>query len=550
MGASDFFQRMMPHAQRVSDATGIDPRLVLAQAALETGYGKHAPDNNFFGIKSHGRSGGNNLQTQEFENGRMVTKSQSFRGYSDPGQSFDDYGNFLQRNPRYKPVLQAGTLAEQIEAMGRSGYATDPNYASKLSQIAGMVDGNFQPSSKGIADGAMRAIGKDPIRQTSTAIGGQGADTMQQSTGLLGQLARPEDKVGGLLGMMFKNMTPDRADQIRAGLAGLHGNENPGIYYSATQRMGDRKAQRSEDTLLQRQQAEKQAAEAKAAQQREVAAQWATQNGNPQLAEAIMGGMVAPGKVYELATKGSSTEYGLTPQYVTRPDGTLGMIQLSKGGTAKEVEIPEGMALQRGLEKVDLGTHYQWYNNLTGTPIGVPIPKNNRDAARETAAGTSEGKTEAERTAAAPTVIAEAQTFETLIDDVISDPALDSVIGNVQGRLPAGIPGITGGQAGSDVQVKVDQIGGKAFLQAFESLKGGGQITEREGIAAQAAIARMNQSQSGPAFREALKDLKAIATNARLRAQGQDVPDYVGSADAPPKDPIRKKFNPATGKIE
>jgi len=350
--------------------------------------------------------------------------------------------------------------------------------------------------------------------------------------------------------MMFKNMTPDRADQIRAGLSGLQGIENQGGDNAATQSMGDRQAQRREDTLLKRQQAEQQAAEAKAAQQREAAAQWATQNGNPQLAEAIMGGMVTPGKVYELATKGSSTEYGLTPQYVTRPDGTLGMIQLSKGGTAKEVEIPEGMALQRGLEKVDLGTHYQWYNNLTGTPIGVPIPKNNRDAARETAAGTSEGKTEAERTAAAPTVIAEAQTFETLIDDVISDPALDSVIGNVQGRLPAGIPGITGGQAGSDVQVKVDQIGGKAFLQAFESLKGGGQITEREGIAAQAAIARMNQSQSGPAFREALKDLKAIATNARLRAQGQDVPEYVGSGDAPPKDPIRKKFNPATGKIE
>ena len=122
---------------------------------------------------------------------------------------------------------------------------------------------------------------------------------MQQSTGLLGQLARPEDKVGGLLGMMFKNMTPDRADQIRAGLAGLQGIGNQGVYNAATQRMGDRKAQRREDTLLQRQQAEQQAAEAKAAQQREAAARFALEHGNERLARGVMDGLVPTGKVYE-----------------------------------------------------------------------------------------------------------------------------------------------------------------------------------------------------------------------------------------------------------
>jgi len=87
---------------------------------------------------------------------------------------------------------------------------------------------------------------------------------MQQSTGLLGQLARPEDKVGGLLGMMFKNMTPDRADQIRAGLSGLQGIENQGVYNSATQRMGDRKADRRLEDKHNREMAEKQQAQTQA----------------------------------------------------------------------------------------------------------------------------------------------------------------------------------------------------------------------------------------------------------------------------------------------
>jgi len=149
---SDFFAQMMPYAQNVSARTGLDPRLVLAQAALETGYGRSAPNNNFFGIKSHGRSGGSSLQTQEFEDGRMVSKAQSFRGYETPEQSFNDYADFITSNPRYRPVLEAGDLEGQIRAMGASGYATDPNYTSKLAKIAGMVDPNSRvniPSTGG-----------------------------------------------------------------------------------------------------------------------------------------------------------------------------------------------------------------------------------------------------------------------------------------------------------------------------------------------------------------------------------------------------------------
>jgi flagellum-specific peptidoglycan hydrolase FlgJ len=132
----EFVASMMPHALKVSQETGLDPRLVIAQSALETGWGKSAPGNNFFGIKSHGRAGGNTMPTTEVVNGQPVRMNDSFRAYADMGESAGDYVAFLRANPRYRDVLGAQGLDAQIEAMARSGYATDPNYGAKLRQIA------------------------------------------------------------------------------------------------------------------------------------------------------------------------------------------------------------------------------------------------------------------------------------------------------------------------------------------------------------------------------------------------------------------------------
>ena len=153
MSPEEFYASYYPFAESVSERTGVDPRLVLAQAALETGYGRSAPGNNFFGIKSHGRAGGQDLMTTEVEGGETVRKRQSFRGYDDPSESFSDYADFLLENPRYRDVLQAESLPEQIEEMGRSGYATDPDYATKLSQIAG----RFTGAAPEMTDAARRA---------------------------------------------------------------------------------------------------------------------------------------------------------------------------------------------------------------------------------------------------------------------------------------------------------------------------------------------------------------------------------------------------------
>jgi flagellum-specific peptidoglycan hydrolase FlgJ len=135
-GQQGFIASLMPHALAVSQETGLDPRIIIAQSALETGWGKSAPGNNFFGIKSHGKPGGNTMATTEVVNGQPVRTQDSFRAYADVGESAKDYANFLRSNPRYRGLLGAQGFDEQIRALGASGYATDPNYANKVRSIA------------------------------------------------------------------------------------------------------------------------------------------------------------------------------------------------------------------------------------------------------------------------------------------------------------------------------------------------------------------------------------------------------------------------------
>ena len=102
------------------------------QSALETGYGKHAPGNNYFGIKN---KNGNSLSTQEFENGKMVTKNQNFGSYGSREESNAAYIKFLQKNKRYKKVLAAGDIYTAMSAIGIARYASDQNYVQKISKI-------------------------------------------------------------------------------------------------------------------------------------------------------------------------------------------------------------------------------------------------------------------------------------------------------------------------------------------------------------------------------------------------------------------------------
>jgi peptidoglycan hydrolase FlgJ len=143
---TDFVRSMLPHAERAARELGVDPHALVAQAALETGWGKSVPCNangecsfNLFGIKATGRWNGESVSvpTIEFEEGIPVRKAERFRVYSSAADSFQDYASLIRNNPRYENALGTGSdVASFASALQQGGYATDPTYADKIVRIA------------------------------------------------------------------------------------------------------------------------------------------------------------------------------------------------------------------------------------------------------------------------------------------------------------------------------------------------------------------------------------------------------------------------------
>ncbi|TJY62871.1 flagellar assembly peptidoglycan hydrolase FlgJ [Sinimarinibacterium sp. CAU 1509] len=144
--AAEFVSTVMPHARQAAEKIGVPAEVLVAQAALETGWGRHQlrhPDGsasfNFFGIKADKRWQGSDVssRTTEFSQGRMHRTQASFRSYDSIADAFDDYVNFLQSNPRYADALRHGGDARQFTSgLQKAGYATDPRYSDKIMRIA------------------------------------------------------------------------------------------------------------------------------------------------------------------------------------------------------------------------------------------------------------------------------------------------------------------------------------------------------------------------------------------------------------------------------
>jgi peptidoglycan hydrolase FlgJ len=142
----DFVRQMLPHAEAAARELGVDPHALLAQAALETGWGKSMPCNaagecsfNLFGIKAGAQWSGAsvNVPTLEFEEGVAVRKVERFRAYESPADSFRDYARLIGNNARYENAVGTGdNVAAFASALQQGGYATDPNYARKLVAVA------------------------------------------------------------------------------------------------------------------------------------------------------------------------------------------------------------------------------------------------------------------------------------------------------------------------------------------------------------------------------------------------------------------------------
>ena len=143
----EFVDRVWAQAEEASRTTGIPARFVVAQAALETGWGRaelrHAdgrPSHNLFNIKAGASWKGPVVEVPvtEYANGRKYTEVARFRAYGSYAEAFRDYANLLQQSPRYASVLGQTDAKGFARSLQQAGYATDPMYADKLARI---IDG-------------------------------------------------------------------------------------------------------------------------------------------------------------------------------------------------------------------------------------------------------------------------------------------------------------------------------------------------------------------------------------------------------------------------
>jgi peptidoglycan hydrolase FlgJ len=148
----DFIAGIRPWAARSAQRLGVSPDLVIAHAALESGWGRHAirspegiDSHNLFGIKagSSWRHDVVNTRTTEHDDGEDVSINAAFRRYPDTASAFSDYTRLLLDNPRYAGALNTGGDARAFaDGLVRGGYATDPAYADKLVRLASQIRTN------------------------------------------------------------------------------------------------------------------------------------------------------------------------------------------------------------------------------------------------------------------------------------------------------------------------------------------------------------------------------------------------------------------------
>lgn len=148
---AEFIHDLWPHALEAAQTLGVTPEVLVAQAALETGWGQkmiRRPDGtnsfNLFGIKADSGWQGERVavQTLEYEGGIADRRRAAFRAYDSMATAVADYADFVRGNPRYRPALErAADPHAYLQALGDAGYATDPHYVEKIRDI--MSRGSF-----------------------------------------------------------------------------------------------------------------------------------------------------------------------------------------------------------------------------------------------------------------------------------------------------------------------------------------------------------------------------------------------------------------------
>jgi flagellar protein FlgJ len=154
--AEEFVRKLHPLAVQAAKELGVEPKVILAQAALESGWGRSVIKNgngdnsfNLFNIKADKSWQGKQAQvaTLEFDQGIAKKVNAGFRSYDSFKESFRDYVDFIKSNPRYSNALKkAGNAEQYMHELQRAGYATDPKYADKVIGIyQGTTMAGFEP---------------------------------------------------------------------------------------------------------------------------------------------------------------------------------------------------------------------------------------------------------------------------------------------------------------------------------------------------------------------------------------------------------------------
>jgi flagellar protein FlgJ len=147
-GKDAFVERLRPHAEAASRATGVPAEFIMGQAALESGWGKREIRNadgsnshNLFGIKAGRDWPGKvaEVTTTEYHDGVASKQVARFRAYDSYAEAFQDYARLLGRNPRYAGALGQESAVDFAQALQQGGYATDPRYADKLAGVIGSI---------------------------------------------------------------------------------------------------------------------------------------------------------------------------------------------------------------------------------------------------------------------------------------------------------------------------------------------------------------------------------------------------------------------------
>jgi len=301
-----------------------------------------------------------------------------------------------------------------------------------------------------------------------------------------------QQQPGGFRGLLSN---PDFLDRVVIGLGGLTMNPNQALMQMSADRIAGRAQSRQEGETKNR------------------TVEWLRSQPNGERFAQLVGaiGAVAALKAYQDSQEpapdrgqilsaaqmremfpGTQIEDGL---YNLKADGTANKV--GGGGTTVNVGgegAPTIGTIPPGYQAIqDPQTGEYSYKPIRGGPVAAEAQVADVDK---------------------QTQVATAMDSLQLINSVLESDSLEGVTGMIQGRMPA----MT--QSGTDLVTRIEQLQGQAFLQAFESLKGGGAITEREGQAATNAIARLNRAQSAEAFREGLRDLQQIYQRAVERAGG------------------------------